>query len=65
MMAGKVKNIMGNERGMTIVEILLYTTVIAGVVYVTATQLGGSIKGGGSSLGSGISKQMGSTNWTS
>jgi ABC-type spermidine/putrescine transport system permease subunit II len=53
-----------DQRGISVVEALLYTGVIAGVTYFAVTQLGSPLKSGASSLGNDVKTRM-EPSWSS
>lgn len=58
-----LKAVVKDERGPSIVEALLYTAVIASVVWVATTTLGGGVRTGANSLGTGVQTRINPT-WT-
>jgi Flp pilus assembly pilin Flp len=60
----KLKALVKDQRGISVVEALLYTGVIAGVTYFAVTQLGSPLKSGASSLGNDVKTKM-APSWSS
>ncbi|RJX20175.1 MAG: Flp family type IVb pilin [Desulforudis sp.] len=55
------KAILRDERGASIVESLLYITVIASVAWVATTTFGGGVRTGANSIGTGVQTRLNPT----
>jgi len=56
--ADKLKGLVTDERGITVVEGFLYTAVAAGITYSAVSTLGANIKNGAASLGTSLEGKM-------
>lgn len=63
MMLKKLANFIKEEKGMTVVEGLIYAGAVAAICYVAINNLGSPIKSGASGLGSNITGKM-TPSWT-
>jgi Flp pilus assembly pilin Flp len=53
-----LKALVKDERGVSIVEALLYAAVIAGIVYVATNNIGNELKSGATTLGNQVETKL-------